>query len=408
MNSTGQNGKPEPTRIFAAVIAVKGDWQFLAKTGHLTRNWAAVQTCHRCLATNLGDNNFRDMNHDAEWRSTEASAPDPWDPDAPPVWKDLPSFGAKMLKIDVMHCWHLGIGRLFCGGAIRIMCMHGLFGEKPLASQLVRAWADFDAWCAEAKHSPALTSFVCLNTKSRRKDVELHCKASDTTILMGWLTHKLQGEAGKNELFCTLATCAWTWDTALRRLSRGQVFLSAPEAADISLQLDTALLSYAWLSRWALCNRYRFFRIRPKMHMLAHLASDLRPGTRTEIFNAMCFSTFGDEDFVGKVSRLSRRCHPFQAAERTLQRYLLGLMRPQRGQDKNLPMAGPTTVQLAQVHAEFEVNLLSCCIGMLVMAAGCGVRLLCNWRRRMLSLVPTYPVLFWHCLGGGRQTRSWS
>ena len=167
----------------------------------------------------------------------------------------------------------------------------------------------------QVSKSPALKSWW----------VELSCKAADTATVCQWLVQKLTAEPQATEDLQMVATCAWSWDSSLRKLSRGGVFLAAALAAEVADQMSAALISYTWLHRRSLQQRMRCFKIRPKFHMLAEIARALKPRDRSDVWNPACDCTWGDEDFVGRVSRLSRRTHPARAAVRTTQRYLLGI-----------------------------------------------------------------------------------
>ena len=139
------------------VLNIKGDWQFLQKSGHLVRHWSCHQVCHLCMATRAGDLSFTNMLPTAPWRQTVQDAPLPWPVEYPPAWARIPGFTAVSLSLDILHAWHLGLGRAFAGSSIRAMCDAGLFGPRPLAQQLQHAWDDFTSSVAPVK--PALESF---------------------------------------------------------------------------------------------------------------------------------------------------------------------------------------------------------------------------------------------------------
>ena len=95
--------------IYFKVIKSKGDWDFARKAFNLCRWWGARRTCHLCLASLRGDLNFRDLSSRAPWRDTAAGAPLPWHATGP--YLTFPNMTPSSISIDLMHTWHLGVGR---------------------------------------------------------------------------------------------------------------------------------------------------------------------------------------------------------------------------------------------------------------------------------------------------------
>ena len=67
-------------------------------------------------------------------------------------------------------------------------------------------------------------------------------------------------------------------------------------------------------------NIVRMWAVRPKSHSHTHVIYVVA-STR---LNPRFFHCFGDEDYVGRIGRLSARCHPTTQSLEALTRYLAG------------------------------------------------------------------------------------
>ena len=81
-------------------------------------------------------------------------------------------------------------------------------------------------------------------------------------------------------------------------------------------------VGYAMLASMCHNKGIKAFRYRPKFHLGMHIVEDLTLGSQG--FNPCSASCWGDEDFIGRCSRISRTCHPLLAATRAIQK-MLGL-----------------------------------------------------------------------------------
>jgi hypothetical protein len=86
----------------------------------------------------------------------------------------------------------------------------------------------------------------------------------------------------------------------------------------------TFLRGYKQLA--ALCEEMniRGFKLRPKLHSFHHILFDLSDGLQSQaplILSPMAFNCEANEDFIGRVSRLSRRVSQRLVSKRTLQLY---------------------------------------------------------------------------------------
>ena len=111
-----------------------------------------------------------------------------------------------------------------------------------------------------------------------------------------------------------LATFMHTLDSADLWLTRGE-----QRAAFKSGHLW--LLSMQWLADEALKRRALVWKLRPKWHYLTHTVFRLQRSRLNPRFQ----HTFQEEDFMGKLAKLCRRCPQKNQTTRFAQRYLLNL-----------------------------------------------------------------------------------
>jgi hypothetical protein len=92
------------------------------------------------------------------------------------------------------------------------------------------------------------------------------------------------------------------------------------------------LRSYMKLAKICLDERLPLFNILHKHHYFHHEVYRMQEALAEGklVLNPTCFSCSLDEDFVGRLSRLSRRVNIRQLELRTLQRYLVAARNTER------------------------------------------------------------------------------
>lgn len=86
------------------------------------------------------------------------------------------------------------------------------------------------------------------------------------------------------------------------------------------------LRSYAKLAEICLREGACLYNMQPKLHYFKHILLTLDWQIEMEherILNPVADVTYMDEDYIGRVSRLSRRVHQSQVHKRTLERVLV-------------------------------------------------------------------------------------
>ena len=86
------------------------------------------------------------------------------------------------------------------------------------------------------------------------------------------------------------------------------------------------LRGYGFLADMALRSNKRLYSLRPKFHYFHHVLHDLESQLRAKHPWCLNPNMFGceNEDFIGRISRISRKVSPKIASSRTIDRYLVG------------------------------------------------------------------------------------
>ena len=111
--------------------------------------------------------------------------------------------------------------------------------------------------------------------------------------------------------------------------SRFSPFLDNREASRASDLLGNFVTGYSRVSAFAFRNGLTLFNVLPKLHYLDHIRRWLRAPLPFHP-NPILYSTPRDEDFIGRLSRISRRTHAVSCCMLTLQRYLIKARRAWR------------------------------------------------------------------------------
>ena len=190
-------------------------------------------------------------------------------------------------------------------------------------NQLKCAFYQFRTWCTEEGHSPNIRRFGGLKPKPAEFP-ELNCKASDVPILLRWLIAILQPRGPCSDWQLMACAAAWNADALFTILAKADAFLSPQEACAAATFCGDFLAALAWLARDAVDAGRLLYNIRPKFHLLLHVRDQLHSADAQlhTVLNPMLHSTWQDESFVGRVSRIARRVHASNGTASTLQRYL--------------------------------------------------------------------------------------
>ena len=330
--------------FYAAIIGIKGDLDFHKKVMCLTRSYSNIGTkvdkelCHLCKAgaTNVP---FEDYSDSPTWEQT-LHLERPWSVDDPPVLANLhydENCPEEMLQPDLFHITKLGVGRDIVGG-ILILLLRLKFFDYPestvnIDDRFSRAHSYFVLWCMSQGKSPGLRSFSksFFNMKSLISAPWASSKGSDTILLLQWLRHtlKLNIETPAVEGYETLLkqmlqVCEAS--LSLRMVHHHRLWLERPCAKMLYVHIMTILRGYAVLGKASIRLHIRAFIQKPKHHGLHHighfLKRELEKGSSL-ILSPQSKSCEMNEDFLGRISRLSRRVGFRKCDLRVCHRYFM-------------------------------------------------------------------------------------
>ena len=340
----GADGK----KRFAVCIGAIGDWAWLMKAGNLSRGYThcikrpqradanPVGICHLCSA-GMRDIPFEHLTSYKRYERRDDATPTWWHTRfsqsafAEPVtplreipWAD--SQPESFYHFDLFHCFHLGLGRYFIAGAL-VLASENMCGSR-LPDRFDELSQLYLAWCEAEHKSPFLISIT--QAKLNWQDTSqypagLWTKGHVTTSLCHFFESwaALQGFPENSLLHDCLEACR-AIRKAVRILYSRDVWLSqedALEAANSGLKF-VSLYGMLALKSWQQ-SRALFPHV-PKEHGLEHLFFELRYLAKRHEFtmNPAVFSCQMDEDYIGRVSRVTRRTSAQQVVQRTIERSL--------------------------------------------------------------------------------------
>ncbi|CAK9003372.1 unnamed protein product [Durusdinium trenchii] len=331
--------------FYAACLGVTGDWMFLAKAGNLARTYGhcikrplrpttkQVGICHLCLAGTreipfeMLQTYERPGSRPPWWNSRGANGA--FDFPISPLNRIpcVPNFPEMLYVYDLFHCYHLGMGRYFLGSVLALMSER--CSSTKAADRFDELTQLYLSWCEEEHRSPYLQSITqakinWLDTKNF--PVGLWTKGHVTLSLNDFVSAWGQQQDFANDdilKLCVEANCCIR--SAIQRIFARDTWLSKNDALYIAHEGLQFLSKYGQLALRAFRDNRALFSHAPKEHPLEHIFYELKhQGERLDyVLSPGVTSVQPDEDFVGKVSRTSRRTNAEQAVRRTVQRTLM-------------------------------------------------------------------------------------
>ena len=331
-------------KVYGALIGIKGDLDFHEKYLNLVRSYSHVgaknkiEICHLCRA---GHQHFpfEDFAETPTWSSSMFFAR-PWNAQNRPALSTIPfdrNHPEKMIAHDLFHIVKVGVARDVIGSVLIYLLRRGFFDHDGCSTDIEqrfkRAHSVFSLWCIAERKSPGLRSFSkrFYNMKNLMSAPWASSKASDSRLLLSWLVWYLKLNLvtptvdGHNQtLRHMLEVCESTLE--INMLHHHGLWLPRACAQKLYASILTALRGYAYLGRAAIGYGIRSFIIKPKHHALHHVAYRLKlqlfQGSEL-ILSPQAFSCDVNEDFIGRISRLSRRVSIKLCDLRVCQRYHL-------------------------------------------------------------------------------------
>ena len=112
-----------PLRL--VVCALKGDWKWMGQILNARNGPSSNSICYKCAATKNLDAPLTDLAATAVWRSSPLQGDQVWW--EVPAIAELVGFGMQLFCPDILHTYHLGIGRDVVASILVLLLKIGCF-----------------------------------------------------------------------------------------------------------------------------------------------------------------------------------------------------------------------------------------------------------------------------------------
>ena len=326
-------------------VGCKGDLEFHLEAGGFKRSYANVGTrndipmCPECHA-GMPAHPFTDFRDVPSWKSSCHQSL-PWD--TTPALNLIPFSTAKPSTLYRRDCFHnlkFGLFKDIAACVLLELCQFGIFDfeeaeSRSLPSRLERAFSWYRLWLlSEGKHS-TLRKFTLSNL--HRKKVSnfpyLSGKGSDSVLCLMWLEFFLELKLPHLQDPHVIGKLRAMLETIRGGLHfvgihHSHPLFIGPYCAELLLSSGMRFLrGYAYLAALSIREGQKLYSLRPKLHYFHHTLEDLRDqlaAGHEQILNPIYAGCEANEDFIGRLSRLSRKVSPKITGQRTIDRYLVG------------------------------------------------------------------------------------
>ena len=317
----------DPWAVHGALQAFcfwKGDMEAHYLSHKLTRYYRCNECCDLCLAIK-GKNNLvmsiGNLCMDAAWRRTISFV----DAGDPSPWMQVPGFTNKKRRLlDLLHIVHLGTLRDIIASCLIDVLDDGtlkqFYGLQNVEDDvaLFRMSQHAHQWARDRGLDLYIGTLTCQRLGRAHRNwpyavLDSRIKAARCRTLFGfvtWLMVRLTNypcQTLDGQLHGRVRTvCCWTLDTTLSIFNQNKCVKMKPwlvQQTTWLCRLHSA--TYQWLSARCILDKRLLYKIRPKTHYFTHMI-DHHQETRLCLLH---LSTFGDEDFMGKVRNICQACH---------------------------------------------------------------------------------------------------
>lgn len=264
----------------------------------------------------------------AAWRATMWSTV-PWPVDETPAFLQLKGFDVKMLAIDMLHCWHLGIGRDLVGSAVKTLVRLRYWPGTSIEKSLGRATLCLRRWAKQHGLTLACRSLSKSSIGWDQDYPELRAKGYDCYVILKWLAEETSSNppvgtnAVEQDYLDRISATIWCANSWLSSLSNAGMFLTEHQQ-ELKTVIGAHYVSlYVGLAAQALAEKKKMWRVRPKLHLFHHRVIENRPSRLNPV--ATCTTTWMDEDFIKKTMKVKRMTHRRKATVNSLRRWLLAV-----------------------------------------------------------------------------------
>ena len=289
------------------------------------RYYRCAQCCDFCLATSnkrSPELSWGNLSLKSLWRSTLTLT----DPHDISPWTQVPRFEKKRRLLDLLHIVHLGTLRDLIPAAIissledgSLPSFFGLTG-KPW-DEVLHAFSHLAAAWAKDQDMQLGIGTLSMARLGRPKyrhwpmpALDTRIKAAKTRTLFAFTTWMMVRLADSDALDTNAkkmhakmrAVCCWSLDVPLSTWNvNGKVVMLRATVREVTWLCRLHSASYQWLSARCLAEQRLLYKCRPKTHYFVHMVDHFE---ETQIC-LMHASTFGDEDYMGKIRCICQGCH---------------------------------------------------------------------------------------------------
>lgn len=331
-----------------AILGLTGDAPFLREAGYHERSFSNVSKtskqgarqlkgcCWLCDAGRTGGPPFEDVRITmAGWVSTcGMNNPLPWSVPSP-LLTHLPVNDmdlAAFYRPDIFHVYHAGVGKDFTASSI-IYIMKHVYKRRNIHLSLTCVNEELKTFLknnkAERIHFGNF-SLDLLGYQTARSFPYGHwSKNMDTATIGKFVEHLcLKGlvDHPNDEILSRMIDACAAISHFMHILFTSAFYLSEAEGWQLIQSGQSFLKDYVTLAEASNRKKLCLWAMKPKLHTLAHIvctAFQHFTVATDHVINPLAESTFMCEDFVGRVSRLSRRVSAKQHGKKILYRYMV-------------------------------------------------------------------------------------
>ena len=294
---------------------------------------------------------WEDVGQEPAWVPTIGQSR-PWKHNQYSAVRSIPyatSSPEQLLQPDLFHTIKLGIARHFAGSFLVLVAHWSYFfeeGRNSFPDVLARMYADFRYACKSLHLTPNIKGFTKDTFHFSNFDSWPWAgwKGSDTLLVLRWIIMLLRDgcwsdgartspwlqhpqAADHAPVFKAVHDGCCAILTLFQVVQKQGIWLRRPWAVRLHSAIDLFCSAYKFLSGDCFRRELNRFHLEPTLHQLKHFSIRIQEQLANDdvevIQNPGMYMCEMSEDFVGHVSRVSRRVAARSCGLRTLQRHLI-------------------------------------------------------------------------------------
>lgn len=240
----------------------------------------------------------------------------------------------------MFHVIKHGVGREAAASIVLLLCYLCYFDfpeeTKNLPDRLARCFKTFKLWCETNKKTPSMKNFTRANLHFDKQTSFPYMggKGSDVTLVLMFLEFYLRlclndMKGDRSDLLTAMLQQVQGTLNFLGVMHSHDLWIPQSCATFMMTQGLLALRAYSFCASECIRLNRRLFAMRPKFHLWAHTVFEMkeilaRVPPEIPILNCCIYNCEQNEDFIGRISRVSRHVSTRLTIYRTIQRYGVG------------------------------------------------------------------------------------